>query len=795
MKDGDKTKGQLIAELQEMRKRLAELEQPDTALQSEETPLRQSKENLQIMLNSIGDGVMAVDIDGKIIHMNSVAEELAGCKMNEAEGKPLSVIFRNVNSQTREKTDKLVSHAIESGKIVGLTNHTMLIARDGREHQIADSSSFLLDAERNITGMVLVFRDVTDAHKIQEKLQQSEEKLQQNIAELNAIINALPGIVSIVDTDFNVLVANDEVYKKFGQGSLSEVIGKPCYKTRKGLKQACPQCALVVAFKTGETISRFSTPEEEEEMGFATKSYAIPLKDENGMIWGGVEVIMDITDIRKIEKNLKKSEEKYRALINGMRDTVWVIDFDGKFVDTNSAATEVLGYSREEFLSMGPTDIDSNLDAETIENLIKEMPSDKLQVFETTHTTKDGKPIPVEIQSSIVNYHGEDAILSIGRDITDRKQVEKERLKLRKLESVGVLAGGIAHDFNNLLTGLFGNIEMAKMSLSADHKSYGFLESAGQSMESATNLTNQLLTFARGGDPTKETLSITKVLTESAQFSLRGSNAKLQTNIAPDLWTVEADKGQLSQVISNLVINAQQAMPGGGTIMLSADNIETSKSRHVQITVHDEGVGIAPQYLDEIFDPYFTTKQKGSGLGLAVTHSIIHKHNGTITVDSTINQGTTFTILLPASEAGEKTMPGKTLDAINGEPVSPLHILVLDDEKAVRDVLGAMLEKMGHRVSFAETGQEAIAKYRSAQQNNLPYDGVITDLTIPGEMGGGAVAQEILAINRQAKIIVSSGYATDAIMANYQAFGFQGRVAKPVRYSVLKKVVEQVLKT
>jgi PAS domain S-box-containing protein len=794
MKDEDKTKGRIIAELQQIRQRVTELEQAEIAWQSTETSLRQSEKNLQTMLNSIGDAVIATETNGKIIHMNPVAEKLTGWKMDEAEGKPLSEIFRIFNSQTRKKAENLVSQVIDSGKIVRLVNHTMLISKDGREYQIADSSSPIMDAEKNITGMVLVFRDVTEAYKIQEKLQKSEEKLKQNLYELNAIINALPGIVTVVDTDFNVLVANDEVYKKFGQGSLSEVIGKPCYATRKGLKQPCPQCALVEAFKTGKTISRISTPEEEEQMGIATKSYAIPLKDENSVIWRGVEVIMDITDIRNIEENLKKSEEKYEVLVNGMRDTVWVIDFDGKFIDMNSAAIEILGYSREELLSMGPADIDSNLGAGTIEDLIIEMPSDKFQVFETTHTTKDGRPIPVEIQSCMVKYHGKNAILSIGRDITERKQAEKERLKLKKFESVGVLAGGIAHDFNNLLTGLFGNIEMAKMFLPANDKSYKFLESAGQSMESATHLTNQLLTFSRGGDPIKETLSIAEVLTETAQFSLRGSNVKLQTNIALDLWTVEADKGQLSQVISNLVINAQQAMPGGGIITLTAENIKTSKSRYVQITVHDEGMGIAPQYLDEIFDPYFTTKQKGSGLGLAVTHAIIHKHNGTITVYSTIDQGTTFTILLPASKAGERTISGETSDAINSEPVSPVHILLVDDEETVRDVLGAMLKKMGHQVSHAGAGQEAIAKYRSAQKNNLPYDAVITDLTIPGEMGGEAVAKEILAINPRAKIIVSSGYANDSIMANYKTYGFQGRVVKPVRYAALKNVLEQVLK-
>jgi len=794
MKDEDKTKEQLLTELQKMRQRVTELEQSKTAWQSMENLLRQNKNNLQAMLHSVCDAVIATDSDGKSIYMNPESETHIGWKMNGAEGKPLSKIICVFNSQAREKADHLVSQLIESGKIAGLDSFPLRIGREGREYHIADASFPIRDAEKKIIGTVLVLRDVTEADKIQEKLKEKEEKLKQSAAELHAIINAIPGIVSVVDTDFHVLVANDEVYKRFGQGNLSEVLGKPCYETRKGLKQPCPQCAIVEAFKTGETISRISTPEEEELMGMATQSYAIPLKDENGRLWGGVEVIMDITNIRKTEEDLKKSEEKYRALINGMRDTVWVIGFDGKFMDTNKSAIEILGYSREELLSMGPADIDSNLSADDIMNLIQQMPSDKIQVFETTHTTKDGKPIPVEIQSSIVQYQGKDAILSIGRDITDRKQAEIERLKLKKLESVGVLAGGIAHDFNNLLTGLFGNIEMAKMFLSEDHKSYKFLESAGQSMESTTHLTTQLLTFARGGDPIKETLSVAEVLTETAQFSLRGSNAKLETNMAPGLWTVEADKGQLSQVVSNLVINAQQAMPDGGTVTLSVDNVEISKARYVQITVHDEGVGIAPQYLDKIFDPYFTTKQKGSGLGLAITHSIIHKHNGKITVDSAISQGTTFTILLPASEAEGEARPGKTSEKINRVSVSRFHILVLDDEKTVRDVLGVMLENMGHRVSYAETGQEAIAKYRNAQLNNTPYDAVITDLTIPGEAGGEAVAQEILAINPQAKLIVSSGYATDSIMANYGAYGFQGRLMKPFRFEEIKRVIEEVLK-
>jgi len=383
--------------------------------------------------------------------------------------------------------------------------------------------------------------------------------------------------------------------------------------------------------------------------------------------------------------------------------------------------------------------------------------------------------------------------LLVTTDITARKQAEAEQLRLKKLESLGVLAGGIAHDFNNLLTGLYGNLELAKIFLPDGHKSHKYLESAGDSMQRATGLTKQLLTFARGGSPIKKTLSVSEVIAETAQFSLRGSSIRLQTHIAPELWLIEADKGQLSQVISNLVINAQQAMPTGGVITIVAGNAETTEGRYVKITVQDEGVGIAPQYLDKIFDPYFSTKQKGSGLGLASTHSIISKHDGRITVDSYLNQGTIFTIYLPAIKAGEVIADEEPFVAPSAASTISAHILVMDDEESVREVIGTMLEKMGHSVSYATDGQEAIRKYQIAYDDNAQYDLVITDLTIPRGMGGQEAAQEILKINPQAKIIVSSGYATDPVMANYEAYGFSGVVPKPYRFVELQEITNQMV--
>ncbi|MEA3240902.1 MAG: ATP-binding protein, partial [Pseudomonadota bacterium] len=504
-----------------------------------------------------------------------------------------------------------------------------------------------------------------------------------------------------------------------------------------------------------------------------------------------------LSDKITTQHELRQSEKKYRTFFENSTDAMSIIR-SNSFVDCNTAVIEMLGYdSKEDLLNRHPADLSPETQADGQKSRDKAMEMMAIAKakgshrFEWNHVRKNGEIFPVEISLTAIPTGDKILLHVVWRDITKRKRAAEEQLKLKKLESVGLLAGGIAHDFNNLLTGLFGNLEMAGMFLPADHKARKFLESAGQSMENATNLTKQLLTFAKGGDPIKETLSIGEVIAETARFSLRGGKAGLQTSIAPDLWLVEADKGQLSQVISNLVINAQQAMPTGGTITITAGNIKTAAGRRIQITVRDEGVGIAPEHLSTVFDPYFSTKQQGSGLGLASAYSIISKHGGTITVDSKLNQGTTFTIRLPAADKAAETIPEKPIAEINSEPVAAARILVLDDEEVVREVLGAMLEELGHQVDYAAHGREAVEKYRQAWENNSPFDLVITDLTIPGGMGGEETAREILAIDPRAKIIVSSGYATDPVMAHYEKYGFQGRVAKPYRFAKLREVIKK----
>ncbi|MEI8078512.1 MAG: CHASE domain-containing protein, partial [bacterium] len=386
-------------------------------------------------------------------------------------------------------------------------------------------------------------------------------------------------------------------------------------------------------------------------------------------------------------------------------------------------------------------------------------------------------------------------------DVTDRKRAEAEQQKMQKLQSIGTLAGGIAHDFNNIMVGLFGNLSLAKEELAHDHPGYLLLAEAEKSMNRAVRLTKQLLTFAKGGDPIKENVSLGTLVEEIARFDLAGSAVKLVYQQAPELWLAVVDKGQMQQVISNLTINARQAMPEGGSLYITLDNADLSATampglrpgKYVQLTVRDEGVGIAPEHLNRIFDPYFTTKQAGSGLGLAVTYSIINKHGGHLVVASELGRGSTFTLYLPASESSLRAADAPPA-AVAPTLKRPANILVMDDEVTVRQIVARILGRSGFSVTTAADGHEAIQLYQQAMADGAPFDAVILDLTVPGGLGGKETIKQLLALDPQAKAIVSSGYADDPVMANYADYGFQGIAVKPYTPNELRTVLARILK-
>lgn len=382
------------------------------------------------------------------------------------------------------------------------------------------------------------------------------------------------------------------------------------------------------------------------------------------------------------------------------------------------------------------------------------------------------------------------------QDITDRRENENERLKVQKLESLGVLAGGIAHDFNNILTGVVGNISLAKMFIGDSHKAYSTLVGAEKASMRATELARQLLTFAKGGDPVKRVFSLKNLVKECVSLVLHGSNVSCTVDIPDSIHAIKADEGQISQAIHNIIINATQAMPGGGALTLSARNeildvknsMKLPPGTYIRIACTDEGCGITDSDLRKIFDPYFTTKVSGTGLGLASTHSIIIKHGGHISVSSMVDKGTTFTIHLPSI--------GETFSEYEAESVSPPvehqnsgSILVMDDEELIRELAAAMLLEIGYEVTTCADGREAVSHYLSAIESGTPFTAVIMDLTIPGGMGGKEAAREILSIDQSARLIVSSGYSNDPIMSDYNAYGFEGAIAKPYMIGELAQIL------
>ncbi len=380
-----------------------------------------------------------------------------------------------------------------------------------------------------------------------------------------------------------------------------------------------------------------------------------------------------------------------------------------------------------------------------------------------------------------------------------REQEERSRLETRiqKLESVGLLAGGIAHDFNNLLTAVLANVTLAKMQAREGEAIETRLDEIEAASVRARDLTQQLLTFSKGGKPVKKLVCLEPIIRDSAALAVSGSSVQCRLRFADDLCNAEIDAGQISQVINNLVINAVQAMPAGGIVTVEAENIHikpdsripVEAGRYVRVSVVDKGIGILPEHFDRIFDPYFTTKQKGSGLGLTISHSVVAGHQGHIAVDSRIGAGTAFHVYLPASSDSVPQPIG----------VKQLHapkrgtVLIMDDEEMVRNICGEILARVGYEVESVADGAEAIERYEQRFKKRKRFDAVILDLTIPGGMGGTETVQEILRIDPDAKVLVSSGYSNDPVMADYARYGFLGLVPKPYTMQTLCDAVNSVI--
>ncbi|MFC2021371.1 PAS domain S-box protein [Chloroflexota bacterium] len=734
--------------------------------------LRESEERLRLLLESTEDIVVMQDLEGKYLYYNGPA--MYGLSIKEVLGKKPHDFFEPSEAALM---DKLREKAIQSGRsISGESNTTW----NGAELVFLNQVSPVRDIEGNISGTVLVARNITEQVGIRKR-----------INFLAKIVETTP--ISIIATDENkkITYINRATEEMFGY-TQEELIGKD-----PGMLDAEPNADeieknIVQTIMRNEAWTAELLNKKKNGELFNILATVYQLLDDQGKHLSLVGFQQDITERTKVEGQLR-----FLSLITEqISDAVIVTDTEYRITYINKAAEDLFGYSFDDLIGKDPGILNAEPLAEEIQNgIYKTISSGEIWAGTALNKKKDGstffcefKVCPIRDPKGNISHY-----VGVQRDITERIRFQEEQQRTAKLESIGTLAGGIAHDFNNLLTGIMGNIGLAKRYVEPKTKAEERLLEAEKASIRAKDLTQQLLTFARGGAPVKNTVSITGLLKESTGFALRGSNIRCDFNLPDDLWLVEVDEGQINQVVTNLVINAEEAMPEGGVININASNtvvqgrstLPLNKGRYVTITIVDHGVGIKKEHLDRIFDPYFTTKQKGSGLGLATSYSIIKNHDGYIKVDSTLGVGTTFEIYLPASKKlvveVEET---KAKGVIAGEG----RILVMDDEEIVQQFLHSGLTGIGYEVVLTKDGAEAIEQYVKAKESGQPFSAVIMDLTIPGGMGGKEAIKKLLEIDPDAMVIVSSGYSSDPIMSNFEEYGFSSVIAKPY-------IIEQLCET
>jgi len=498
------------------------------------------------------------------------------------------------------------------------------------------------------------------------------------------------------------------------------------------------------------------------------------------------------------ELALKESTERFRLIFEHAPLGIVQFDSHGVIIEVNQKLAELFNSSIEELL--GFNIIEDTQDEEIRETIRQTLKGGISRIESEYPSNSDNKKIPLRvITGPIVQVDGKiSGGLAILEDISSIKIAEQEMNKVTKLESLGIFAGGIAHDFNNLLTAIMGNLSLALLSISKEHEARDVLKNIKTASYKARDLTKQLLTFSKGGKPVKAVTSVASLLRETVDFILRGSSLGCFYSIAEDLWSADIDAGQISQVISNMVINARQAMPNGGIINITAENIDCFRAdslpldegNYILVSIQDKGQGIDKEHLDKIFDPYFTTKSKGSGLGLAVCYSIVKKHGGLITVESDAGNGTVFHIYLQAS-AENIIVSGEQKQVFNNYGK---RVLVMDDDKTIIEMIGKMLSYMGFQVVSALHGEEAVDIYRRFLDAGTPFDVVIMDLTVPGKMGGVEAMEELKKIDASVTALVSSGYSNDAVMANYKKYGFKGVIAKPYSLDDVQQAVSSLFK-
>ncbi len=657
-------------------------------------------------------------------------------------------------------------------------------------------------------------QEITERKNAKKALSKNEKKYRQLVENVNSIILRW-------DTEGKIKFLNSYGLNYFGFDE-NEIIGKSAVGTIVPESESTGRDLKEMIANIATNPEKYAFNQNENTKKDGTRVWVEwrnqPVYGSNGKLKEILSTGIDITERKRVEQALAEkvsalrvSEEKNRTenalkksiLESPLDIVIFALDRDYRYTAFNHNHKNTMKHIWGVDIKTGMRMLDVITRREDREkakhNFDRALNGDQFKIIEAYGSE--------ELERSYCENHynpiKDDTGAVIGltvflTDVTEHEQLENERAKAAKLESIGVLAGGIAHDFNNILTAVIGNLSLANAFADDDvQMAREVITEAEQACLRAKGLTQQLLTFAKGGEPIKKITSLSTLIRNSVSFSLRGSSSKCNFSIEEKLWDAEVDEDQISQVLNNLVINADQAMPDGGMITVQAENVNVGKNnqlplkpgRYVKTTITDQGHGIAPNLLHRIFDPYFTTKQKGNGLGLATSYSIVKKHGGHITASSAQDAGATFRVYLPASS--KQISISRT--EIRQTPVAGGKILVMDDDQGVISVVEKMMDFIGHSMVTAADGEEAVMLFKNALRNGEPFDAVILDLTIPGGLGGRETVKKLREINPEVKAIVSSGYSNDPVLANPSKYGFSGVIVKPYRLEELKSKLLDVM--
>ncbi|KAF0188607.1 MAG: PAS/PAC sensor hybrid histidine [Desulfobulbaceae bacterium] len=758
----------------------------ERARKSAESALQESETRYADIVNNIQDTFYRTDADGLLTMVNPSGAALLGYdSTDEMIGRPNASFW-----MYQEKRTEMLELLERDGVV--RDHEVVLQRRDGSPVIVATTTSYYYDKDGHVLGVEGIFRDITERKR-------SEENLRQEQMFSSALLESLPGIFYLYSYPELKLIRWNKQHESLFGYQPGDIDGRSIFSwhppeaknavmdaAKRVMELGQASIATTLFSKDGTPVPFLLTGVKFESLG---RSY---------LMGTGI----DITELKRSQEELSRQNNLISTIIESASESIFAKDTSGVYKSINQAGARMLGLSVAEVL--GHTD-DELLPAEIAKQFRKtdeqiltggvESECEETGDWDGCMRTFLTHKTPWRDTSG--NIIG---IIGVSNDITGRKEHEKEQQKIEKLESLGVLAGGIAHDFNNILTGIMGNISFAKMCLDATHKSYQPLLEAEKASARAGGLAHQLLTFARGGEPVKKVVSLQHIIHETVSFVLHGSNVKGDVDIPDSIHAIEADEGQLSQVFHNIVINAVQAMPGGGNIYVTAENEKLNAGNlmalpegdYVKLSFTDQGCGIPESDLIKIFDPYFTTKFSGNGLGLASAHSIVSRHGGQIGAISTAGIGTTFTIHLPS--IGETYSAFQTESVVQAADTQKSgSILVMDDEEMILDMVVGMLEYLGYTVTKCLNGSEAIAQYKAAKESGSPFSAVIMDLTIPGGMGGKEAAVRILKIDPQACLVVSSGYSNDPIISDFKSYGFNAAIVKPYTMNDLGKLLSSLL--